>query len=242
MLADAISSIQSFISVFTGVYVLLIFAYILTSWIRLPYSPTLNRIQRFLYDVCEPYLRIFRRFLPPLGPLDLSPIVGRLRADPGREDCQRASSKGSGEDALITPVEIRHVPLKRALFGGYRRAPTDRLLLEIADSFEEVWRERPTSPTASSSSRTTSFATASSRRLLRQTLVSAERTAAELRDGAQKQAELVVEEAHAVAREIVRAARAERERLAADVVSHPGAARPGRSTSSTRRDPAAEAA
>jgi YggT family protein len=76
LLADAISSIQSFISVFTGVYVLLIFAYILTSWIRLPYSPTLNRIQRFLYDVCEPYLRIFRRFLPPLGPLDLSPIVG----------------------------------------------------------------------------------------------------------------------------------------------------------------------
>jgi YggT family protein len=75
LLADAISSIQSFISVFTGVYVLLIFAYILTSWIRLPYSPTLNRIQRFLYDVCEPYLRLFRRFLPSFGPLDLSPIV-----------------------------------------------------------------------------------------------------------------------------------------------------------------------
>jgi YggT family protein len=76
LFADAISSIQSFVSVFTGVYVLLIFAYILTSWIRLPYSPTLNRIQRFLYDVCEPYLRIFRRILPPFGPLDLSPIVG----------------------------------------------------------------------------------------------------------------------------------------------------------------------
>jgi uncharacterized protein YggT (Ycf19 family) len=76
LLGDAISSLQSFVSVFTGVYVLLIFAYILTSWVRLPYSPTLNRIQRFLYDVCEPYLRLFRRFLPPLGPLDLSPIVG----------------------------------------------------------------------------------------------------------------------------------------------------------------------
>ena len=93
LLADAISSIQSFISVFTGVYVLLIFAYILTSWIKLPYSPTLNRIQRFLYDVCEPYLRVFRRFLPPFGPLDLSPIVGGLRAHPGREDCQRAARK-----------------------------------------------------------------------------------------------------------------------------------------------------
>ena len=41
----------------------------------MPYSPWLNRIQRFLYDVCEPYLKIFRRILPPLGPLDLSPII-----------------------------------------------------------------------------------------------------------------------------------------------------------------------
>jgi YggT family protein len=75
VLLDAISSIQSFVGVFIAVYILLIFAYIITSWIRLPYSPTLNRIQRFLYDVCEPYLRLFRRFLPSLGPLDLSPIV-----------------------------------------------------------------------------------------------------------------------------------------------------------------------
>ena len=75
VLADAISRIQDFISVFIAVYILLIFAYILMSWIRIPYSPWLNRIQRFLYDVCEPYLRIFRRILPSLGPIDLSPIV-----------------------------------------------------------------------------------------------------------------------------------------------------------------------
>jgi len=68
-------TISRFIWVFVSVYILLIFAYILTSWIRLPYSPWLNRIQRFLYDVCEPYLRIFRRFVPAIGPLDLSPIV-----------------------------------------------------------------------------------------------------------------------------------------------------------------------
>ena len=43
--------------------------------LRLPYSPSLNRIQRFLYDVSEPYLRLFRRVLPRAGPLDLSPIV-----------------------------------------------------------------------------------------------------------------------------------------------------------------------
>ena len=75
LLADAIDSIQRFVDVFVLVYVLLILAYILMSWFRLPYSPWLNRIQRFLYDVCEPYLRIFRRFVPQIGPIDLSPMV-----------------------------------------------------------------------------------------------------------------------------------------------------------------------
>jgi YggT family protein len=77
-LADAIDAVKSFVDIFILVYILLIFAYILTSWIRLPYSTWLNRIQRFLYDVCEPYLRLFRRILPPLGPLDLSPIIAVL--------------------------------------------------------------------------------------------------------------------------------------------------------------------
>src|SRR5918992_3059112 len=75
LLADWVSSVQNFVEVFTLVYFLLIFAYILMSWIRMPYSIWMNRIQRFLYDVVEPYLRIFRRFIPPLGPIDISPIV-----------------------------------------------------------------------------------------------------------------------------------------------------------------------
>ena len=73
LLADWVSTAQDFVVVFVGVYVLVIFAFILTSWIRLPYS--LNAVQRFLQDVCEPYLRLFRRVLPPVGPLDLSPMV-----------------------------------------------------------------------------------------------------------------------------------------------------------------------
>jgi YggT family protein len=76
LLADAVSTAQNFVDVFIGVYVLLIFAFILMSWVRLPYSVWLSRIQRFLYDVCEPYLRLFRRVLPSMGPIDLSPIVG----------------------------------------------------------------------------------------------------------------------------------------------------------------------
>ena len=73
LLADTASSVQRFVDTFIWVYILLIFAYILTSWIRMPYS--LHRVQRFLDDICEPYIRIFRRILPSFGPLDLSPIV-----------------------------------------------------------------------------------------------------------------------------------------------------------------------
>jgi YggT family protein len=75
LVLDAVSSVQQFLHVFIYLYIFLILAYVITSWIRLPYSPWLNRIQRFLYDVCDPYLRLFRRILPPLGPLDLSPMI-----------------------------------------------------------------------------------------------------------------------------------------------------------------------
>jgi YggT family protein len=76
LLYDAVGSVVSFLQVFIYVYSILILAYIITSWVRLPYSLWLNRIQRFLYDVCDPYLRIWRRILPTFGPLDLSPVVG----------------------------------------------------------------------------------------------------------------------------------------------------------------------
>ena len=73
LLADTVTSLQRFVEVFIDVYLLLILAWVLTSWIRLPYS--LHRVQRFLDDVCEPYIRLFRRVLPQVGPLDLSPMV-----------------------------------------------------------------------------------------------------------------------------------------------------------------------
>ena len=78
LLADAISSVETFVNVFLILYGLVIFVYIITSWLRLPYSLTLNRIQRFLYDVCEPYLRLFRRVLPATGPIDLSPTLALI--------------------------------------------------------------------------------------------------------------------------------------------------------------------
>jgi cell division initiation protein len=115
----------------------------------------------------------------------------------------------------ITPVELHHIRLKRGLLG-YRRGPVDELIIEIAESFEEVWRQR-----ADYADRIEQLEGELSRHrdlesLLRMTLVTAEKSAHELKDQAKREAELVVGEAHAEAREVTRAAAAERERLLAD--------------------------
>jgi cell division initiation protein len=115
----------------------------------------------------------------------------------------------------LTPVEIRHVRLGRS-FWGYRRGPADRLLEEIADSFEEVWRERADLVEAVERLEGDLVRYRELETLLRQTLVSAERTAAELRDQAQREAAVIVAEAHAEARAVTRRAAAERERLEAE--------------------------
>ena len=124
-----VGSVQRFVEVFIFVYILLLFAYILTSWIRLPYNPWLNRVQRFLYDVCDPYLRIFRRFLPPLGPLDLSPMVGVITLSIVQRSLVSLlqPSLERRTPMALTPVEIRHLKLGRG-FLGYKRAVVDRLL------------------------------------------------------------------------------------------------------------------
>jgi YggT family protein len=76
LLADLASSLQSFVTVFVSIYILFIFAYVLLSWVRLPYSSVVASLQRFLDEVVSPYLRLFRGRIPTIGPLDLSPIVG----------------------------------------------------------------------------------------------------------------------------------------------------------------------
>ena len=74
MALDALTEVELFVDVFIGVYTLAILAYILTSWVRLPYS--LQPVQRFLYDVCEPYLRLWRRIIPlSRGPIDFTPMI-----------------------------------------------------------------------------------------------------------------------------------------------------------------------
>lgn len=84
ILATVRGEIADFLSALLTVYIILIFAYIvvsllLTVGVRPPgYSRWFDVVFSFLRDVTEPYLRIFRRFIPPLGPIDISPIVAIL--------------------------------------------------------------------------------------------------------------------------------------------------------------------
>jgi len=73
MVLDAVSTVQHFVDVFIYVYVLVILVWVLLSWFRLPYS--LNPVQRFLDDVVSPYLNLWRKVIPMVGPLDISPIA-----------------------------------------------------------------------------------------------------------------------------------------------------------------------
>ncbi|HXV03009.1 MAG TPA: DivIVA domain-containing protein [Gaiellaceae bacterium] len=116
----------------------------------------------------------------------------------------------------LTPVEIRHVPIGRG-FWGYRRSVVELLLDEIADSFEDVWRER-----ADFADRIEQLEDELQRHveletLLRKTLVSAEAAAQEQRESARRQSEQIVADAHIEARRITFEALAERERLEGDV-------------------------
>jgi YggT family protein len=72
------SSILSFVDALFWIYYALIFARVIFSWVGLPSQGTLYEIFRFVYNVTEPYLGIFRRILPRTGPIDFSPFVGMI--------------------------------------------------------------------------------------------------------------------------------------------------------------------
>jgi YggT family protein len=79
-LAVTRGDIADYVETLALVYLVLIFIRIIMSWIpRIPYNRVLSGVLKFVSDVTDPYLNLFRRFLPPVrlggGALDLSPIV-----------------------------------------------------------------------------------------------------------------------------------------------------------------------
>ena len=115
----------------------------------------------------------------------------------------------------LTPVEIRHITFGRSALG-YKPQAVDRLLAEIAASFEDVWRERADLADKVEHLEGDLQRFRELEALLRATLVSAERASNDMKAQARKEADLVVAEAHAEAREIVRKAAQENERLSVE--------------------------
>lgn len=79
-LASTRTDIANYVDALFKVYILLLFVYILSNLLfsfgmRPGYYRWLDAVLGFLRDVSEPYLRLFRRFIPPIGMFDLSPIV-----------------------------------------------------------------------------------------------------------------------------------------------------------------------
>lgn len=80
MLAVNRADVANYVSALFLVYLILIFARILLSWIpRMPYNPALSAVVNFIHEVTDPYLNLFRRVLPPVGgggfAFDLSPMI-----------------------------------------------------------------------------------------------------------------------------------------------------------------------
>jgi YggT family protein len=80
LIASVRSDIANYVGALFEVYIVLIFIYILLNLLfsfglRLPYARWTDTVLGFLRDVCEPYLRLFRRLIPSIGMLDLSPVV-----------------------------------------------------------------------------------------------------------------------------------------------------------------------
>jgi len=115
----------------------------------------------------------------------------------------------------LSPVEIKHIRIQRALFG-YKRTFVDATLEEIAESYEDVWRDRADLADKVEHLERELVRFRELEALLRTTLVSAERASQELKEQARKESELLLTEAHAEARAVTRRAHAEREHLAAE--------------------------
>jgi YggT family protein len=80
LLASTRGDIANYVQAVFIVYILLIFVYILLNLMfsfgmRVPYSRWSDAVLAFLRDVCEPYLRIFRRIIPSIGMFDFSPMI-----------------------------------------------------------------------------------------------------------------------------------------------------------------------
>jgi cell division initiation protein len=116
----------------------------------------------------------------------------------------------------LTPAEIRHAKLGRRPLG-YERKATDDLLSDIVTSFEQVWRERADLRDEIEDLESELARQKEIEGTLRNTLISAERMADDVRTQARREADVIVSEARATARDIISGAESERERIHGEI-------------------------
>jgi cell division initiation protein len=114
-----------------------------------------------------------------------------------------------------TPVELRHVRVKRSLLG-YKRDAVESLLEELADNFETVWRERHELADHVEEIEREVGQLRAREEALTKTLVAAEQAATHVREQAKREAEVILSEARTEARSLLRGAEGERLRLEAE--------------------------
>ena len=82
LLALTRGDIADYVSALLFVYFVLIIANVVLSWVQqfrpIPYNMTLRAVLGFIEDTTNPYLNLFRAWVPRIGPLDISPIVAIL--------------------------------------------------------------------------------------------------------------------------------------------------------------------
>jgi YggT family protein len=85
MIAFAVTrgDIADYVSALFYVYILIIFVYLLSNLmfgmgLRIPYSRWSDAVLGFLRDVSDPYLNLFRRFIPTVGMFDFSPVLALI--------------------------------------------------------------------------------------------------------------------------------------------------------------------
>jgi uncharacterized protein YggT (Ycf19 family) len=82
VLALTRANLADYVAALLLVYTVLIIANVVLSWVQqfrpLPYSTPLRAVIGFIEESTNPFLNLFRRFIPRLGPLDISPIVAIL--------------------------------------------------------------------------------------------------------------------------------------------------------------------
>ncbi len=102
----------------------------------------------------------------------------------------------------ITPQEVRHTPLQRSMFG-YRRADVDEMVEQLADAYQELWQDRVDLRDQVEELESELQRHRDGEELLRRTLITAEKHAADQREAARQEAQQIKREAEQEAREVL---------------------------------------